>query len=296
MAETSLASSENVERQLAQHMQDFDAASQEWMHEQWNLVRLLNEIANDIQKHEDNSRIAKIAGSSTSIVGTGLAIGGAIAALFTFGASLILIGVGVGVAVAGGTTVAGAQITNYLLRSSKVKSANEALQKNKMAIEKLRNAWKKFSEFADKYKNLAFPCARIATNVGAMTFTAVQIAKILAGEVGETVFRGLGTASKALHIFGIVAGVATLPIDIYTLVSTSIEVHKKTVADVVKEIRELAEQLENELDEFPELFNVEKSLSEETSHSVILFANTMKKHLENVKCMDNKVSYITNKR
>ena len=82
-----------------------------------------------------------------------------------------------------------------------------------------------------------------------LTFTAVQLAKILAGEA----------ASRALRIIEIVAGAVTLPIDIYTLVSTSIEVHKKTVADVIKEIRELAEQLENELDEFSNSFSLAES-------------------------------------
>ena len=73
---------------------------------------------------------------------------------------------------------------------------------------------------ADRFRSaggdFGVPCARIADNVGTMTFTAVQLAKILAGEVGETVFRSLGTASRAFHIIEINAGAVTLPFDIYT--------------------------------------------------------------------------------
>ena len=103
------------------------------------------------QKHEGNSRIAKITGSSTSIVGTGLAIGGAIAAPFTFGASLILTGVGVGVAVAGGTTVAVAQITNRLLRSSNVKIVNKALETDRGETQNLRDQLDRITQYADKF-------------------------------------------------------------------------------------------------------------------------------------------------
>ena len=262
MADTSEASSEDLKRQLAQCIQDLDDACQRWTRERRNLVKLLKEIANDIQKHEDNSRIAKITGSSASIVGTGLAIGGAIAAPFTFGTSLILTGVGVGVAVAGGTTVAGAQIANRLLRSSNVKNVNEALEKDKMATQKLENALVIYRNMQKSFRsagiNFTIPPAFVRIAAG-VTFTAVQMARIFAGGAGETVFRSLGTASRALHVIGIVAGTVTLPIDIYTLVSTSIEVHKKTVADVVKEIRELAEQLENKLKEFSNNYSLAES-------------------------------------
>ena len=168
MAETSVV--EDLERLLAQCIQDLDDASQRWMRERRNLVKLLREIANDIQKHEDNSQIAKITGASTSIVGTGLAIGGAIAAPFTFGASLSLIGVGVGVAVAGGTTVAGTQLVNHLLRSSNVKIVDKALETDRIETQNLKNKFKNFAELADKFMsagiNFAVPCARIAANVG----------------------------------------------------------------------------------------------------------------------------------
>lgn len=71
------------------------------------------------------------------------------------------------------------------------------------------------------------------------------MSKILAGEVGETVLRTLGTASRVFHFLGIAAGVLTLPIDICTLVSTSLEVHKGSITAVVKDIRDLAQQLED---------------------------------------------------
>lgn len=54
-----------------------------------------------MQKHEDNSRIAKLSGTSTSIVGASLVIGGGVASFFTLGTSLILTVVGVSLGVAG---------------------------------------------------------------------------------------------------------------------------------------------------------------------------------------------------
>ena len=72
MVETRKGSSEDQETQITEYILNLDILNQNWLQERGNLVRILRKIAKDIQKHENNSRIAKITGASTSIVGTGV--------------------------------------------------------------------------------------------------------------------------------------------------------------------------------------------------------------------------------
>eukprot|EP00062_Callorhinchus_milii_P024924 gi/632985351/ref/XP_007909632.1/ PREDICTED: apolipoprotein L3-like [Callorhinchus milii] len=67
-------------------------------------IQDLGDIANDIEKCQESSNIAKVTGSSVRMVGGLLAVGGAIAAPFTLGASLALTAVGTGLGIAGNAT------------------------------------------------------------------------------------------------------------------------------------------------------------------------------------------------
>ncbi|XP_028390987.1 uncharacterized protein LOC114515865 [Dendronephthya gigantea] len=248
---------EDLKKQLDKYEKELAEVSQKWKRERRKLISLLREIANVIHKHEKNSRIAKITGASTSIVGTGLAIGGGIAAIFTFGASLVLTGVGIAVAVAGGTTVAGAEIANHLLRSTNVKMVNKVLEVDREETQNLQDLLKKIDEFAEKFKfsgkDFAKPCVKMGFQTGRVIGATVQLTKSIVSEAGETLFKTLGTASRVLHVAGLVTSFITLPIDIHTIVATALEVHKGSIPDAVKHIQNLVQQLEDEMDNVPDI-------------------------------------------
>ena len=237
-SESELAQSERadkIERKLAQCMEAYLNVCQMWKLERRNTVNLLRKLADDIQKDEGNSRIAKLAGASSSIVGTVLAMGGAVAAWFTFGASLVLTVVETGIAAAGGTTLAGTEIVNNVLRSRNVENINEALRRDSELTEYRQNQFAAVRRFADELevlrrKNLAASCLSIATKAYTTVATAYRIGKTVGGEAGVTVFRALGGGgSRVLHVVGIVACAVTLPVDVYTLVSTSVNVHNGSI-------------------------------------------------------------------
>lgn len=64
--------------------------------------------------------------------------------------------------------------------------------------------------------------------------------------VGGGIFRTLSTAWKSLHIVGAVVGILLIPLDIFTMVDSAIDVHKKNKYEVSVAIRNLAKQIEEE--------------------------------------------------
>ena len=128
---------EVCQKELKLSREKIDELMKKWEHDRKITVKQLRELANKIQQHEDNSRIAKLAGSSAGIVGGGLAIAGFVGAFFTFGATLGLTYAGIAISGAGGVTVAGADITNSVLRSGKLKEVEMALERDKDSIMKL---------------------------------------------------------------------------------------------------------------------------------------------------------------
>ena len=92
-------------RELARQKQIVKMLTEKWMRDRRITVRQVRELADEIQWHEDNSRIATLAGTSAGIVGGGLAIAGGVSAFFTFGASLALTVVGGAISSVGGATL-----------------------------------------------------------------------------------------------------------------------------------------------------------------------------------------------
>lgn len=66
-------------------------------------------------------------------------------------------------------------------------------------------------------------------------------------------FRGLSVAGKVVHIGGFVFSAALLPLDLYTLVTSSIKIDaarkgkKGKEPDAVKKLREMADDLEKNM-------------------------------------------------
>ena len=100
--------------------------------QQWNSIRedTIQQIHNTIEKlnfHHRNVNVSRIGGSTISIVGSAMAIGGVIMAPATAGLSLGLSFGGTALAVAGGVTTAGASIADVLIQKSNVQDAQQQL-------------------------------------------------------------------------------------------------------------------------------------------------------------------------
>lgn len=185
-------------------------------------VQLLRSLADEIQKHHKNVNIATLTGASASLVGIGLMIGGSIAAFFTFGASLIVTVVGAGIAAAGGVTAGGSALAEYLLSKSNVKVLQKALDDDREMVEKIEELHRKINKPSE--------IAKVSFKAGSGTKTD-------------------GNAAKGFHIAGLILSNVLIPVDVYTLVKTFIDVHRGSITDVVKDIRKTADDLEAELNQ-----------------------------------------------
>ena len=99
-------------------------------------------------------------GSSVSLVGTGLVVGGLIAAPFTLGASLIATAVGAGICTAGGLTSAGAGITELCISKKKVAEIQKAVEVDNEHSKKIQDMWEGIvemcTEVAEKHSDTGY--------------------------------------------------------------------------------------------------------------------------------------------
>ncbi|KAK6172474.1 hypothetical protein SNE40_016114 [Patella caerulea] len=201
------------------------------------LVARLREIANELNKMENDVRISKVSGSVAGAVGSGLIIGGFAASFFTFGASLIVSAVGAGIGGAGAVTGAGASIARYAVTKNRRKEVAELLEKDDDLLEDLKSNIK-----------IAFETGKLTWGASSAIYKMVQNAVSFvddAADIGKAAVTGIiKGASKGLAIAGVVFTAITLPVDIYTVVSNSIEIHKGQEHEFAVKLNGLADDIE----------------------------------------------------
>ena len=106
------------------------------------------------QKHKTSTK-ATIAGSSTSLLGGALIVGGLLGAPFTFGASLGFTVTGAVLVGAGGATTAGAKVFDYM-------QANKGNTKVKKLVEEVEQLCK---EAQSEYEELQRLCEKLGNSV-----------------------------------------------------------------------------------------------------------------------------------
>ena len=93
-------------------------------------------------------------------MGTGLLVGGAIAAPFTLGVSLIATAVGAGICTAGGITSAGAGITELCISKKKVAEIQKAIEVDNECSKKIQDMWESIvgtcTEVAEKHSDTGY--------------------------------------------------------------------------------------------------------------------------------------------
>ena len=164
-------------------------------------------------------------------------------------------------------------MTAYKGIQSRVKHVDK-LGLAKDLLEKVRNS-PYFSGFKGlKYlgKDIVFDSVNGTTSLKGLGKGSAAVGRnVLAGvdaatDTSTTVFRSLSTAGRVAHVFGFVASVVVLPLDIYTLVTQSISFHRGT-NEVEERIKELIAKLK--LPEDGEITKViEKCLRESLGNAV----------------------------
>ena len=230
-----------------------------WIPKREASVRTLRVLAEKLMEHHNKVCIAKVAGSSASVAGFVLAAVGFGLSFATFGASLILTGVGLGVGAAGGVTNAGSLIAEACIEKDTFNTAQKIIDDDREAIEAIEKLLNEFGTEAQKSKVengikasicsvfVVKNCVETGLKVGG------RIAGMAANEGGEALFRGLSVAGRVVHIGGFAFSAILLPVDLYTLVTSSIEFDasrkgkKDKEPKAVKKLRELADELEKKM-------------------------------------------------
>ncbi|XP_065904344.1 uncharacterized protein [Dysidea avara] len=106
-----------------------------------------------IDEYHKNSTKASVAGSSTSMVGGALMLGGLIGAPYTFGASLGFTFTGALLAGAGGVTTAGAKIFNYFQSNKGNNEVQKMVEEVKVLCKEAQSEYEEFQRCCEKLGN-----------------------------------------------------------------------------------------------------------------------------------------------
>ena len=181
-----------VQSTLSTRAEELNFLVHDWIPKRKRTVQTLREVADKLMAHHKNVCIAKLTGSSASLVGFVLVAVGFGLSFVTFGSSLILSAVGGGICAAGGLTTAGSSITEVCIQKDSYKTAQKIFDEDREAMETVENLRGELEEEAK--------------------------------EGGEASFRGLSAAGRVAHVGGFAFSAVLLPLDIYTLVTSAREI------------------------------------------------------------------------
>ncbi|KAK6469671.1 apolipoprotein L3-like [Huso huso] len=203
-------------------------------------VEDLKKIADIMDKLQMNSTLANVAGSSAAVAGSVLTITGLALLPFTLGASAILTGVGLGVGVAGGVTT----VTADVCRSVKNKNFNNDV---KEAHEKIMQDLNYIAEL------LQYVCDQLSQQKEASdsnwknhVFRLFALGNFV-GVLDDVLAVGVRVAANVARVAGIVLAALAIVLDVYAIVTKSIEIYEGCKTERAKEIRDLAQSIEEEL-------------------------------------------------
>lgn len=110
----------------------------------------LDEMTKELDEVHRKVNIATAAGASTSVVATGLVVGGFIGSFFTFGATIPIMITGGAVAAAGGLTTFGAKMSEIVLSRVDIKKVEDTIAEDKAESEQLRKSMERFDHLISK--------------------------------------------------------------------------------------------------------------------------------------------------
>ena len=197
----------------------------------------LEELASKL--HELNINVIKstIAGASAITVGGILAIAGLITAPFTFGAGLVVSLVGPGIGGTGGVVVSVSKVIDKILAKLGLNEVQRVIDEDKEAYTQLQEKLDILGRFISDFREIESNGFEFPHNLAGGEFTTST-------EERARARAGAGAGAGAANLVGGVAGAVLLPLDIYLLVKSSLEVHRGSTTQVVDHIRKLLGELE----------------------------------------------------
>ena len=252
----------------------------------------LEELASKLQEQHIKGNQLTIVGASAGAVGGILAIAGLVTAPFTFGAGLLVSLVGAGIGGAGGLVMSVSRVVEVTLAKLGLKEVQRAIDEDEEASKPLRKQLFHLTKFIYNLRGMESNGFEFLRNRAIREFTDSTEERIdlsamflrtsgAAVGAGAVAFAGAiaragGVAGvRAAHIAGGVIGAVLLPLDIYTLVKSSLEVHRGSTSQAVDAIRELLQSEfkcpeENEIRELVQKF-IEQKLDEVFNDGVSMF-------------------------
>ncbi|XP_078347065.1 uncharacterized protein LOC144632318 [Oculina patagonica] len=235
-----------------------------WSVKRRETVQTLRDLANELMEHHKNVNIAKVSGSSAAIAGFVLIATGFGLAPVTLGISSILSAVGGAICAGGGATAAGSSIVEMKIFKTKLAVAQEVIDADRKAQEPVQKLLEDLHREVSK-ESFASLKNRFSYNasVGLLVKSLVDVARsakasaraatTAASEGAEATLRSIGIAANAVRIGLFAVSVVLLPLDIYTMVKSSMAIDsarkgkRDQEPEAVKKLRELASTLEMEM-------------------------------------------------
>lgn len=246
---------------------ELTSSIRQWSVKRRETVETLRSLADELMEHYKNVHIAKVSGSSASIGGFVMLATGFGLAPVTLGTSLILSAVGGAICAGGGATVAGSSIVQTKIFKTKLAAAQEIIDADRKAQEPVQELLDDLYRQVSK-KSLGSVKNQLACNVSVallvknlvdvsngLPLTGVSVASTVVSEGADGLLRSIGIAGNTARIGIFAVSVVLLPLDIYTMVKSLTEIDsvrkgkKESEPEAVKKLRDLADNLENEMDE-----------------------------------------------
>ncbi|KAK3753987.1 hypothetical protein QZH41_009262, partial [Actinostola sp. cb2023] len=110
----------------------------------------LDNMTTELDNIHRKANIATAAGASTSVIATGLVVGGFVSSFFTFGATIPVMIAGGAIAAAGGLTTFGAKMSEIFLSRVNIKKVEDTIAVDKAESEHLRKSMEQLDTLISK--------------------------------------------------------------------------------------------------------------------------------------------------
>ena len=261
-----MAQNENLNENLERCSNELTESIQSWAEKRPETIEALRSLAQELLEHDKNVHIAKVSGSSFSIVGFVLVATGFGLAPVTFGTSTILSAVGGAMCAAGGATAAGSGLVGSKIFKTKLAKAQEIIEADRQAqesVEKLLN--KLYLEISalsvggaidilSYNKNIIFFVKNLVDIGNFAQAAGGTAATTVASEGTVALLSSIGVASNVARIGLFTISAVALPFDIHTLLTSAMKIKSngEEEPEAVRKLKELAAELEREMDKILE--------------------------------------------
>ena len=276
-----MAENENLNENLAKCSPiELTDSIQWWIPKCLKTIDTFRILVDQLLKHDKNVHIAKVSGSSFSIAGFILIAVGFGLAPVTLGTSTILSAVGGAMCAGGGTTAAGSSLAKITIFKTRLAQAQVIIDADRQAQEPVAKRLDELLCKESKLKRLKQfgKCFKLSTNMLLLTHHLDKCAKAgsragaTAGSDGaEAALRSTGIAGNAARIGMFTVSAVLLPFDIYTLVTSAMKIksHGQDEPEEVKRLKDKADELGRELNEWLEfVYELKSTHMEEDSVDV----------------------------